>query len=340
MSDTKIITLAIDGDILVYRAALAAQQEGFNIVLEDGTTIGCTSMMSVKRRLKELQLEAEKVTIVESVVLKNNHPKLIKDSINFYVSTIIKNVSTEVKKIYKKPFKIYVKMCVGGPTNFRKDIPLFRKYKDRKDERPLALKEAAQIIQEIFECDVSVGIEADDRVSMFGYSGHKDMSVIAVTEDKDAKQTPMWLFIPRKKQLLNCEGFGYIELVTKTSVNKNTGVTKKTYKIEGKGRFFLYYQIVCGDVVDTYNPFTPRITELKFYNLFKDFKTDKECWSKIFQLFVDRYGHLEEYEDWTGEKHKGGAIEILQNYVDIAHMQRWDNDRLEVRKLLTKYELI
>ena len=332
---TKNITLAIDGDILVYKSALASQQVGYNITLKSGTIYPCTSYMVLKRKLKELNLSEEEVTIEEAPVLKNNYLTYCENSIQFMVSTIVKDVRVEIRKVLKEPFKISIKMCIGGPTNFRKDLPLFHKYKDRKGDKPLALKDAAELMQKLYECDVSDGIEADDRVSMFGYSGYKDMSVIAVTEDKDAKQTPMWLFIPRKKELLDCGGFGEIQL----NHTVNPKGTKK-YKLEGKGRFWLYYQVVSGDPVDTYCPFAPRVTELKFYNMFKHCQTDEECWSLIYGLFKKHYGHLDSYTDWTGKKQKGGAVEILQNYVDVAHMQRWDNDRLDVHKLLTNYKLI
>ena len=37
---------------------------------------------------------------------------------------------------------------------------------------------------------------------------------------------------------------------------------------------------------------------------------------------------------------KGDWIDILQMYVDVVHMRRFDNDRVDVKSVLTKFELI
>lgn len=337
---SKIITLAIDADILIYKTALASQQDGFRVV-HSSFTETVTSMLAAKRLCKSKGLTITDVTLEPTKVLKKDYLKSAVYILHKMTNNIKYGVTTEIKKISKTPFKLNVIMCVGGPTNFRKDIPLFDKYKDRKDERPLALSEIKELIMTLYPFDLSDGVEADDRVSMYGFKGRKDMSYIAVTEDKDAKQTPMWLYIPRKSQLLNCEGFGEYALQVKQSVHQTTQKVKRTYKMEGHGRRWFYYQVVCGDPVDTYNPFsTPKVSDLKFYNIFKDLKTDKECWEKVFELFHARYGNLKSYTDWTGKKQKGGAVEILQNYVDVVHMQRFTDDRLNVREILSKYGII
>lgn len=334
----KEITLAIDGDILVYRTALAIQQDGYKLEIDGGTHL-FTSMLAVKKFLKSKNIALSSVNPIPAKVLKNKYESSAIYMLQKMTNNIKAGVKTQINALGIFNFNLNVLMCIGGPENFRRDIPLFDKYKDRKEEKPIALEFVRELLAKLYSHDISQGVEADDRVSMFGFKGCKDMSFIAVSEDKDSKQTPMWLYIPRKNKLLLCKGFGEYELIVKETIKD--GKKKRTYKLEGHGRRWLYYQIVCGDPVDTYNPFkVPKYSDFKFYNIFKDIDNDKDCWSKIYQLFYERYGNTTEYEDWKGIKHKGGVLEILQNYVDVVHMQRWENDRLDVKAILSSYGII
>lgn len=210
------------------------------------------------------------------------------------------------------------------------------KYKDRKNVvRPKALSDIREAVPLWFNVEFSDNNEADDVISQYQYLGHKTgQRIIAATEDKDALQTSGLLYNLRSKELINCSGFGYIHLVT-----KETG-TKKIRKLKGYGRLFLYYQILCGDKVDTYNPFPKQMTDLQFYNLFENVKTDEEAWTLIAQKYKEHYEHITEWVTWTGDVHKGTWVDLLQCYCDVAHMQRWEGDRLNVKNVLKKYNLI
>ena len=37
---------------------------------------------------------------------------------------------------------------------------------------------------------------------------------------------------------------------------------------------------------------------------------------------------------------KGDWIDILQAYVSVVHMRRWENDEINIREVLKKYKLI
>ena len=102
---------------------------------------------------------------------------------------------------------------------------------------------------------------------------------------------------------------------------------------------WFYYQVVCGDKVDTYHPFSKIISDKAFYNMFKHIKTDEEAWKLVVELFVKNYGKITSYEDWTGTTHEGTWVDILQTYVDVVHMQRWENDRIDVNKVLSLYKI-
>jgi hypothetical protein len=177
--------------------------------------------------------------------------------------------------------------------------------------------------------------EADDLISKYQYEGRKDQSVIVVTEDKDAKQTPGWLYNPRKETLTDCNGLGHIELITKISTSG-----KKSYKLEGHGRLWFYSQCVLGDKIDSYHPFPKVYTDYKVYNLLKDCKDDKEAWTVLAAEYKIHYDSISEWTDWQGITHKGTWVDILQTYVDVVHMRRWDLDRIDAKNVLIKYELL
>lgn len=130
---------------------------------------------------------------------------------------------------------------MGGKGNFRDDLPLFGKYKDRANSfRPECLKEIRDLLTTLYKVEYSVNCEADDLISTYQYLGYKTKKrIIVCTEDKDARQTPGLLFNPRTETLIDCSGFGELDLITKVS---SSGT--KTYKTKGYGRLWFYFQCI------------------------------------------------------------------------------------------------
>lgn len=129
-----------------------------------------------------------------------------------------------------------------GTSNFRDRLPLlYNKYKDRdSSKKPVKLKEVRELIKDLYRTESIDDLEADDIISMYQYKGHKDKSYIVCTEDKDANQTPGYVYNPRTGDIKCCNGFGAINLEVKETASGN-----KKYKLRGYGRAFFYYQIVC-----------------------------------------------------------------------------------------------
>lgn len=110
--------------------------------------------------------------------------------------------------------------------------------------------------------------------------------------------------------------------------------------------------MLTGDKADDYYPCdiykqitnnsskSPLITDLKCFNLLKDCTSDKECWQAIVTIYKGWYENISTWKDWEGNEVKGDWIDILQMYVDVVHMRRFDNDRVDVKSVLTKFELI
>lgn len=267
---------------------------------------------------------------------KNNMAFLVKNKIKSFL------VSTNCQDYL---------LALGGPTNFRNDLKLPCQYKgSRKDLiKPLSLYEVRDYLKDNFKCIISDGEEADDIISKYQFMSFKDRSrrVVACTLDKDARGTPGYLYNPNENKLVFIEGLGFVERTAKESA-----AGKKTYKFYGEGRKWFYSQLLTGDKADDYYPCdihkqitnndskSPLITDLKCFNMLKDCTTDKECWEAIVSVYRGWYENISAWKDWQGNEVKGDWIDILQMYVDVVHMRRFDKDRVDVRSVLTKFELI
>lgn len=222
--------------------------------------------------------------------------------------------------------------------NFREDLPLlYTPYKCNRDpdKKPLMLKEVRKLLQENYPCDYIHDAEADDLIAMYQYKGDKEKGkYIVVTPDKDANQTPGFVYNPMGDTITYCSGFGTVPLISKLSKSGN-----KTYKVQPIGRCSFYWQMVCGDKVDTYSPFKPTKTAYRFYTEFKDIKTDKEAWQYVYNSYKNYFGEITEWTSYNGIKVKGTLIDLIQVYMDVVHMQRFEGDRPLVRDILHKMKI-
>jgi len=314
--------LVIDGDFLAFLAASTVVERFIEV--KDNVSLTSTKYKNItefKKHCSTNSFDVSDYTIEDGQKLDDSYLQKAK-----YI------ISGKVNKFKKATGCTNVLIVMGGPTNFRNDIPLFTKYKERSASfRPVCLKEIRDLLETMYNTEYSDNCEADDLISTYQYLGHKTGNkIVVVTEDKDAKQTPGLLYNPRSELLIDCAGFGKLDLTQKNN---------STYKLNGYGRLWLYYQVCCGDPVDTYQPFQKgsTITDYKFYHMFKDLNNDKVCWEKIASLYKSAYSHVQEWTSWDGKVVKGTWIDILQMYVDIAHMRRWKDDRLLVKDILDKY---
>jgi hypothetical protein len=341
--------ICIDGDWLIFSIACTAEELYIEASLN--TEENSVKEYSNITELKNL-LDSDFKTIRDNYTIKDC--KRLKKDYFESMATCKFAINARIKKILKQTKSTDYIIALGGSTNFRVDLPLPRKYKGDRDDkqRPLLLKPLREWLLESKPCVISENEEADDIVSKYQYLGSKGIQdnteYLACTIDKDARGTTGKVYHPIKEEVLDISGIGFIRLDVKES-----GKSKK-YSIYGEGRKWLYYQIVMGDPVDDYNPLDllhdincksnlvgrHTMTPYKFYHLFKDCNTDQECWKTITDIYKEWYANLKWWYSWNGSLVHGDWVDFLQMYVDVAFMRRWDNDRLDVKTLLTKYNLI
>lgn len=270
-----------------------------------------------------------------------------------------KNYETNYKFLIQNNIKNFLKetncsdyiLALGGPTNFRDELPLPYPYKGNRADliKPLALYEIRDYLSNNYNCIHSINEEADDLLSKHQFSSYRDRSLrnIALTLDKDNRSTPGYLYVPNSgRDPFFIEGLGFLKRIEKISESG-----KKSYKLYGEGRKWLMCQLLMGDKTDGYLPCdiykiqnnittkTPIMTELKTFNLLNELETDRECWKAVCDVYLAWYENTTEWTDWRDNIVKGSWLDILQMYVDCAHMRRWDNDKIDVRNVLTKLNL-
>ena len=113
-----------------------------------------------------------------------------------------KALRRRIESFYELPWVKSIKLCLGGDSNFRKDI--FPEYKSQRPPKPLRFKEVKRLFIEEFQdiMKISDNCEADDDVSVMGWWGwnvekyHKSVDsgwenpVVMCHIDKDGDQVP------------------------------------------------------------------------------------------------------------------------------------------------------
>lgn len=309
--------VVIDGDILAYRCAAAIE----------------------KNTVEATHKETLQVVTFDTATAFKEWARDTKDDYTLEPKKEAEDVSHAIHAM-KGTIERIVKACevdsyhivVSGEDNFRKHLPLPTRYKDNRKAtvKPIHLKACKDWLVEKKGAEVAEG-EADDALVGYAYDGYVNKKrVIQATLDKDGNGNAGWLYNWHnmdKPELI--EGLGYLELVE-----------HPTYvDVKGKGRLFLYFQMVFGDPADCYKPCElakTRFGDKGAYKLLSHCKTDKEAVTALVQQYKKWYPKPVTYKAWDDTLHTKNWLEIMQMYTDCAFMQRWEGDRLDVKQLLVK----
>lgn len=236
-------------------------------------------------------------------------------------------------------------IVLGTGNNFRHDLLMPTRYKANREgvHKPLLLAETRRYLVDIRGAEVCTGIEADDRLAMYQFEGHKafkatgEYSTVVSAVDKDARQTDGLLFNPTTS---NGGKFVYPEPLAVDGLGELYLNPKGEPK--GHGRAWLYYQILNGDDTDGYNPTKGFIRGFGAKSSFDgliDCKTDKDYWQRIVEHYLEWFPQGLQYEAWDGTEMDITAVEWIQMMTTCAFMQRFPNDELNVCQVLDKMEI-
>jgi len=200
-------------------------------------------------------------------------------------------------------------------------------------------------------------IEADDACSIDSYEGYKkwqktqndsDKLVLAFT-DKDYFQVPGHLWHCDSGTMHSYgEGFGWLAW----------DAEKK--KVSGRGRMWLYFQVMCGDDADNYFANSANLSmkwaDKSAFDILKDAKNDKEALEALVKGYKLLYPSPKTIVGWRGyEDPKDMKIlkpdaddfkievdwaYVLQENFTLARMLRSRDEKpVVVKDVLTKLEV-
>jgi hypothetical protein len=310
--------VCIDGDILAYRASAANEKRFVKCVhKETADEVEFDTLTKFREWAGDTKDDYEVTPGQKSGPLQNAFHIL-----NHMIDNIVKACKAESYHI-----------VVSGDNNFRLDLPLPTRYKDARKEttKPLQLHDCKNYLINSHSAEISDGVEADDVLVAYMTAGHTQASI-----DKDANHGPGHLYNwDNMTEPEFISGLGELTMIVKESPNGT-----KTKTVKGKGRVWLYYQMVFGDAVDCYKPC--ELAKVKFgevgaYELLHRCKTDKEALEAVAKQYQIWYPSRVTYRAWDGSLQEDKSwLDIWQLYADCAFMKRWEGDRFDVRKVLTK----
>lgn len=332
-------TAILDGDIIAYRAAAANEKRTVKAVHKETAEESVfDTMTKFKEWCNDSDFDPEDFTVT---------PHQDSDELQYafaMMKQMIENITTQAKC---ESFHI----CISGDDNFRLELPLPTRYKDsRKDStRPIQLEDCKKYLVKFQGAEVSAGKEADDLLVEHMYQSYREHLKAGTVEDadvqcsldKDAKHGAGWVFdwtTMQEPELIT--GFGQLDLIIKETAKMKADGTPQTNKsVKGKGRIWLYYQMVFGDPVDAYKPCElakAKFGEIGAYDLLKNCTTDKEALEALVRQYKKWYPKPVTYRAWDDSLHTKDWMEIWQMYADCAFMRRFDGDRFVVKDVLDK----
>lgn len=259
----------------------------------------------------------------------------------------------------------------GRGNVFRHDVSTVLMYKGNRLNaiRPIHLNDLKDYLVRQHGCKIITGIEADDAVSIDSYeayakwkkSGSDDDLLITAGVDKDYKQCAAHLLHPNELSGISSHdgGFGWL----KWDAAKDDA--------DGRGRMWLYWQILSGDAADNYKAHAAYDgrdnvragisigrkqwgAKTAFPYIAKA-KNDKEAWEGLVKAYKKLYPLPVQIVGWRGYEDPDkltilkpdwedhiiivNAMKMLQENTTLAFMLRKPGDKIDVQETLKKLEV-
>jgi len=217
---------------------------------------------------------------------------------------------------------------VGGVGNFRKEICTLLPYKGNRKESilPFHLNEAKEYLLQNHNATAVDSRECDDALVTDMFTALKNkQKLTGVIAEKD---------------FLGCDGTWYNSDQMITYRVKGFGHLERTPKaIKGQGRMWKYLQVCWQDAADNYyaNCFSDQKNgEVAVYNRLKDCTNDLEAFTAMKEHFMYLYPNEKEIVDCRGVTRVIDWLYVMQECFNMAHLERWRGDRVDVRETMDK----
>lgn len=173
----------VDCDLVVYKCASAAQKTQVKLHIK-GDEIGVFKNKTEARDFMKSEDIKEEPNCFEDIVIPDSF-----ENAKRAAKGKIKNI---VKASGCKKYRLYI----DGDGNFREGVATIKPYKGNRDQpKPYHFLKLKEYVIKELGARVIEGIEADDAISIAQYVGFKkNLRYVGCTIDKDALNTPGWLY--------------------------------------------------------------------------------------------------------------------------------------------------
>lgn len=243
------------------------------------------------------------------------------------IENVLHSSKTMVESAIKKSGATSYEAYYGSGDPFRVELSTLWKYKGNRENllKPLLLNDVTQYLAHKFQGQLITGIETDDKVVMECW-GKPNKFILGVDKDYYGSGARFFNVNRPEDGIIDTNCLGKLWRDDKG-------------KVRGYGRMFKLFQVCSQDSIDHYkaNCFSDRKWgEVKAYTALSDSKNDKELFENAVQVFKTLYPEPKAIKGWRGDDIEIDWLYVFQEMMDMAHLQRWENDRIAVKDVLDK----
>lgn len=311
----------VDADTLLYSAA-AVNEERSIVVTHEPTSV--EKQFKTRTEFKKYMQSKDKQITPDYIIKDVQTASPVENALH--------SVKLSAEGIISRFDFCDVTFVAGDSNNFRRDLPLPKRYKSNREStlRPLHLKACHAYLKAKYNSISADGFEVDDLVSILGYrSLNKGEDACILAPDKDAKQfigVKIGNYSTEPDQLLNIQVMHDIELVDRRF---------KSYGIP-----WIAYQWLVGDPSDVYKPTdltTAKYGDVACYRDLIDCKTPQEILLKVIAKYKQWYPDYIEYKDWKGDLIVADYKNMIDLYFRASKMMVTEDDKLSSVEFFNKY---
>ncbi len=318
-------TLIIDGDLIAYRYAAAAEKRSI---------IATIKKAGNKKEFKN-RTELKKFVIEKGFEYKAEDYEIEDVQTPVDVSIALATVKNLMEKLQEAAWADNVEVYLGTGKTFRHKLPLPTPYKDNRDDtlKPIHLEATRAYMRKKYGAQLVEEYEVDDVVTIRSYEYlNAGREAVLASVDKDSYQ---------------CQGVTLLNWGKddwKLELLPDVGeLWKEKTAVKGNGLKFLALQTLAGDTADTYCGYTlsnVKYGPTKAMNALLDAKTEQEVMQIMFNEFKRLYPEKFEYTDCHGVQHEADWLSMLRLYWQCAYMKRSWKDPSDVFDFMDERKIV
>lgn len=312
----------IDGDLIAYRCAAAAEERSIKV---KHLPTGIEKSFKTRTEFKERMQERGKEITGDYQIEDHQEPES-----PYFCFRVIRQVLEKIKRLTNSD---ELEIWCTDADNFRLELPLPSKYKGNRDDmiRPLLLKDAQEYLKRSHGAKQAQGMEVDDMIIIRAYEEQSkgNYSILPIWEKDTTQACGLVLYTEETDEFTVLPELGYLEF-------------HKTKGVKGSGLKFLCFQWIFGDNSDHYK--ASDLAEERFgaksaFDLLEPLQSPKECIELVISKFKQWYPESFEYKDWQGNTIKADWKFLLDLYFKCCYMKRSKDDPSDYNQLLRLYDV-